>query len=147
MSDPQDQGNDVPMAPKTMLDQALYSRPGPARPQERTELLGDDAPPDVMAWLIFMDEGPRHGQMVRLIGASIMLGRAEDCEIQLDDRAISRQHSKIRIEGSGTATRYVIHDLATDNGTFVNGSRNLPVELQNGDMIRLGRTELMFKRI
>lgn len=147
MSDPQERGNELPMAQKTILDEAIYGRPAPARTNERTELIGDDAPPTVMAWLVFLGEGPRRGHMIRLLGGAVMIGRAEDCEILIDDRAVSRQHAKIRIEGSGDATRYIIHDMATDNGTFVNGSRNLPIELQNGDMIRIGRTELMFKRI
>jgi len=41
----------------------------------------------------------------------------------------------------------VIHDLATDNGTFVNGVRQAAVELANGDVVQIGRTELTFKRI
>ena len=145
MIDPQD-----PFQPRiqpTQLDEDLYNRPARAYPAERTELITDAEPPAVMAWLIFFNEGPRYGQMVRILGSSMTLGRAEDCEIQIDDRAISRQHAKIRIERSGDDVRYVIHDLATDNGTFVNGSRNLPIELKNGDTIRLGRTELVFKRI
>ena len=131
----------------TQLDEELYSRPGRAYPIERTELIGDTEPPTVMAWLIFVSEGPRYGQMIRLLGSAITIGRAEDCEIQVDDRSISRQHAKVRVERSGEEVRYVMHDLATDNGTYVNGSRSLPVELKNGDQIRLGRTEFIFKRI
>jgi hypothetical protein len=147
MSDPQDQFPPQPMTQPTMLDEELYSRPGRAHPAERTELLSDDVPPAVMAWLVFFSEGPRRGQMVRLLGSSMTIGRADDCELQVDDRAISRQHAKVRMERNDDDIRYIIHDLATDNGTFVNGNRSLPVELKNGDMIRLGRTELMFKRV
>ncbi|RRR66843.1 MAG: FHA domain-containing protein [Candidatus Viridilinea halotolerans] len=148
MTNPQDDGfPPQPMTAETMLDQSLYNKPGRANPAERTELLSQEEPPAVMAWLVFVSDGPREGQMVRLLGSSMTIGRADDCEIQVDDRAISRQHAKVRMERNGDEIHYVIHDLATDNGTFVNGNRNLPVELKNGDIVRLGRSELMFKRI
>ncbi|PDV98106.1 FHA domain-containing protein [Candidatus Chloroploca asiatica] len=147
MSDPNEPNYQPSNIPRTILDDAVYTTPGPSRPAERTELLSDETPPAVMAWLIIVSDGARHGEMFRLIGKSLTIGRADDCEIQLEDRAISRQHAKVRLEGSNETTRYMLHDLATDNGTFVNGDPTTPVELKNGDTIKIGRTELMFKRV
>jgi pSer/pThr/pTyr-binding forkhead associated (FHA) protein len=137
----------VPMIEPTVFDQQAYGQAGNPAAMQRTELLGDDQPEPIAAWLIFTGQGQRFGEMVRLRDKSFLIGRASDCDLILDDNAVSRQHTKIRIEGAGDAQRFIVHDLATDNGTFVNGSRQMPAELQNGDIIKIGRTELTFKRI
>jgi len=132
---------------RTIVDPMLYGQVGGARPAERTELLGAEEQAPISAWLIFTGQGMRYGAMVRLMGKSFLIGRAQDCDLVLEDSAVSRQHTRIRIEGPDDAPRFVIHDLATDNGTFVNGVRQAAVELANGDVVQIGRTELTFKRI
>jgi FHA domain len=101
----------------------------------------------MMAWLIFISAGPRYGEIVRLHRASIVIGRANDCEFVINDSGISRQHARIQIEEAEGKTRFLVQDLESGNGTFVNESRHIAVELHNGDVIRVGRTELMFKCI
>ena len=133
------------------LDPTAYERQQPDRPRsprsaERTELITDQGPP-VLAWLVITSQGPRHGDLVRITGSSFLIGRANDCDLRLDDSHASRQHARIRVEGARDAPRFVLHDLATDNGTSVNGRRQTAVELNNGDVIRIGRTELTFKRL
>ena len=113
----------------------------------RTELIDSPAATPSDAWLIFVSEGPRFGEIVRVRGTAFLIGRASDCDLMLEDSAVSRQHVKIRIEGAPPTLRFMLHDLATDNGTFVNGTRQTPVELHNGDIIRIGRTELTFKHL
>ncbi|HMQ35602.1 MAG TPA: FHA domain-containing protein [Chloroflexaceae bacterium] len=142
--DPFEHGGD-----RTILDPSIYGQVGNVGAQalQRTELLDADRQAPVSAWLIFTSQGMRFGEMVRVMGGAFLIGRAPDCDLILEDSAVSRQHAKIRVEGPADAPRYVIHDLATDNGTFVNNARQSPVELQNGDLIRIGRTELTFKRL
>jgi hypothetical protein len=132
------------------FDPTIYQPAGagsstPAGASERTELLSREDVQEVNAWLIVMSEGPRFGDMIRISGPSFMIGRAGDCDLVLEDGAASRQHAKIRLEDNGQ--KYVLHDMATDNGTFVNDNTQTPVELKNGDTIRIGRTELNFKQI
>jgi pSer/pThr/pTyr-binding forkhead associated (FHA) protein len=123
---------------------------GPARPDEGTELVPPDGPAaPVLAWLVFSNRGsPRFGDMVRLLDKTILLGRSTDCEVMIEDRTASRQHAKIRVEQQADQVQFLLHDLATDNGTFVNGVKIAqPTALNNNDVIRIGYTEMTFKRI
>lgn len=67
--------------------------------------------------------------------ASMVIGRHSSAEIMLPDRQISRQHARIR----RTAEAFVIQDLGSKNGTFVNGQAvTAPVSLKDGDVIQIG---------
>jgi serine phosphatase RsbU (regulator of sigma subunit) len=74
--------------------------------------------------------------------AAVSIGRASDCTIPIKDRYLSRKHAEI-IAVDGT---WVLKDLGSANGTYLNGSR---VEhdqlLKTGDRIRLGDTEIVFE--
>ena len=64
-----------------------------------------------------------------------------------DDNGIC-QHAKVRVvEGDDKERVFVIHDLATENGTFVNGEEIAKHELNDGDVILVGETELVFKQV
>lgn len=71
--------------------------------------------------------------------SEIVFGRAEDCQIQYDseqDNLVSRNHCKIEWLAPN---RYVLTDLGSSNGTFVNGQRiNQPTELHVDDSVQLG---------
>lgn len=83
-------------------------------------------------------EGERKGQAVVLSGISI-LGRGPSSAFVLGDRAVSREHAVIRPEeGFG----FVVEDLDSRTGTFVNGVRTRKAVLQDGDSLRLGATIL-----
>src|SRR3954451_1345652 len=71
----------------------------------------------------------------------LMIGRTASEEGRLgDDPEISRQHARV----SGSDDGYVIEDLGSMNGTFVNGNRlQAPHQLADGDQIELGGTHLM----
>lgn len=134
----------------TIFDPDMHNQPGGVAYQDKTVLVSDMKQQDEDipgAWLIFTSQGPRYGDIIRITARSFTIGRSSDCNIALDDATTSRQHAKIRIEGTGQATRFMLHDLATDNGTFVNNVRHISVELSNSDTIRIGKTELTFKRI
>ena len=80
------------------------------------------------------------GRQVPLVGR-ITLGRSRVNDIVLDDKLVSRRHAVIQ----KIKDDYFLEDLASTNGTFVNGQR-VPsrsyVHLSLSDTIRLGRTEL-----
>lgn len=62
------------------------------------------------------------------------IGRAEDCDIVLTDREVSRRHAQIR----GESGSYVLVDLGSTNGTMVNGVRvERAIPLRSGDEIRI----------
>jgi serine phosphatase RsbU (regulator of sigma subunit)/pSer/pThr/pTyr-binding forkhead associated (FHA) protein len=77
-----------------------------------------------------------------LQGPAVSIGRASDCSIPIKDRYLSRKHAEIiALDGA-----WVLKDLGSANGTYLNGSR---VEhdqlLKTGDRIRLGDTEIVFE--
>ncbi len=73
-------------------------------------------------------------QEVALKRARLVVGRHQDCQIRLNDPAVSRQHCEIIVEGD----RAIIRDLGSSNGTFVNKRRVSQTELGAGDLIAIG---------
>ena len=83
-------------------------------------------------------QGAGAGRAYRL-GQEANLGRGKDNQIRLEDNQASRRHALIRRQAEG----YLISDLASSNGTFVNGARiRVPVQLCPGDQIKIGATLL-----
>lgn len=77
-----------------------------------------------------------------LQGDAVSIGRASDCTIPIKDRYLSRKHAEIVAVGSA----WMLKDLGSANGTYLNGSRVERDEiLKTGDRIRLGDTEIVFE--
>ncbi len=77
-----------------------------------------------------------------LAAAELLLGRDDDCDVVVPSRLVSRHHARISRAGAG----YTLEDLASHNGTTLNGRRlDAPQPLHDGDRISLGGTgELIF---
>jgi len=69
-----------------------------------------------------------------------VLGRGSDCGILLADDNVSRHHAELEFNGSD----WVVTDLRSANGTFVNGSPVSSLELKHMDTIQLGSAVLIF---
>lgn len=80
--------------------------------------------------------------VVDLVGSVTVLGRGTDVDLRLADTGISRRHAEIRTEGE----HLVVVDLASTNGTTVNGQPVDRQRLHDGDRIEVGRTVLTFRR-
>lgn len=73
-----------------------------------------------------------------------LIGRSPECHITIEDPLISRQHGRILVSGS-VAT---FEDLGSRNGSRVNGKPAFePVNLVDGDRLRLGAQELVFLKV
>lgn len=72
--------------------------------------------------------------------ATVVLGRSRECELRLPDTDTSRRHAKIVCAGGD----FVLHDLASTNGTFVNGERVEQHRLRAGDRIQIGASTVTF---
>ncbi|MGQ9486265.1 MAG: FhaA domain-containing protein [Armatimonadota bacterium] len=84
--------------------------------------------------------------LIHLANRPIVLGRSQGagCDLVLEaDRQISRRHA--RIEWDSISGNYIIYDLQSTNGLFVNESRVDNTVLRSGDRIRLGKTVLIFE--
>ena len=70
----------------------------------------------------------------------ITLGRAATQTVVIDDDFSSGRHAQLTPAGDGT---WVVEDLASTNGTYVNGTRiTLPTRVSTDDVVRIGRTQL-----
>ncbi|MFO0661403.1 MAG: FHA domain-containing protein [Polyangiaceae bacterium] len=79
------------------------------------------------------EEGKRH--LVELSRDEYMVGRDQKSTLRLTERNISRHHMRLRRHGEG----WVIDDLRSYNGTYVNGHRVVgSAHLNHGDLIQIG---------
>ena len=86
-------------------------------------------------------EGDLKGKSFDITGiGTYTIGRKE-CDIVLDDDKVSRKHASVVIIREG---QYAVQDLASRNGTFVNGVRLTRRNVQHNDLIRVGNTTLRF---
>ena len=77
------------------------------------------------------------------LAASMLVGRAPECDIKVDDTYASQQHARL----FGRQGGWYVEDLGSTNGTFVNEQRlAAPALVQPGDKIRVGTTTLELKR-
>jgi pSer/pThr/pTyr-binding forkhead associated (FHA) protein len=70
----------------------------------------------------------------------LVVGRDEAADARVEDEAVSRRHAVIQPEGD----HYIIEDLGSQNGTWVDGRRLLTVRLHHKAQILMGRTQLVF---
>jgi len=89
---------------------------------------------DIIGFLFVM-EGNDKGEIIKLFSGRNTLGTSPECSIILNDPGVSAKHASIRY---GEDEDYVIRDLDSKNGTFVNGDLVTERELEPGDEIQLG---------
>jgi predicted component of type VI protein secretion system len=84
---------------------------------------------------LIMRAGPNPGKVFTLSKNEIVLGRDVSADVVINAAEVSRRHTRLRLD----AGQYVVDDLGSTNGTFVNGQRiNAPQALRPGDTIMLG---------
>ena len=87
--------------------------------------------------------GPQAGDRFALSGDETRLGRHPDSEIMLDDITVSRRHATVE----RTAEGYVVSDVGSLNGTYVNQERIERAVLHHGDELQVGKFRLvLFER-
>ncbi|MGE3854620.1 MAG: HD domain-containing phosphohydrolase [Planctomycetota bacterium] len=80
-------------------------------------------------------QGKRRGEVFHIqTNQKLLFGRDLSCDVQLFDDGVSRKH--FIIEGKGN--HFLIYDLNSANGTWVNGSRTTTRILRTGDVLRAG---------
>ena len=82
--------------------------------------------------MLMIREGSSPRQQWALQGAAIVIGRGDDCHVIINDRQASRHHARV----TQTQDGYVLEDLGSKNGTFLNGQPlTIPTVLKDGDEI------------
>lgn len=84
--------------------------------------------------MLLMVDGPSSGTRFFIEKAELVIGRDDRCDVVIPDRQVSRQHASITLRDDG----YILKDLGSKNGTFVNGREvDGPHALQDGDEIQI----------
>lgn len=88
--------------------------------------------------------GPHRGRTVSVENRSeVFVGRSSSAELCLrQDKKVSQLHAKLLSVGGH---RFVIADLGSTNGTFVNGERIEQTPLQSGDRVRIGHSLIVYR--
>jgi len=93
---------------------------------------------------LFVIQGRNRGSRYDLTNheGAMSIGRESGNFVQLDDNEVSRRHAEIRRVGE----TFVVGDLKSSNGTWLNSRKIERAELSSGDQIQLGRTILVYAR-
>jgi pSer/pThr/pTyr-binding forkhead associated (FHA) protein len=107
---------------------------GELKPVDLEEVAGKGAT------LVIRSGGGRSGEVFRLSGERLAIGRSPDAEIFLDDVTVSRNHALLVRRRDGL----YIDDLGSLNGTYVNRRRIESHKLSNGDELQVGKYKLTY---
>ncbi|MEW6084709.1 MAG: FHA domain-containing protein [Chloroflexota bacterium] len=84
---------------------------------------------------LIMRSGPTPGATFALEGDQLTIGRDSSNEITINDAEVSRRHARLTFQGG----KFVLEDLGSTNGTFVNGQRLAgPRVLKAGEVVSFG---------
>lgn len=90
--------------------------------------------------LLVVRSGPNAGSKFALDKDIITAGRHPDSDIFLDDITVSRRHVEVQRQGDG----YIVRDVGSLNGTYVNRNRLDEAVLADGDELQVGKFKLVF---
>jgi pSer/pThr/pTyr-binding forkhead associated (FHA) protein len=102
------------------------------------DLLGDSLPAGFA--LLVVQRGPNAGSRFLLDKAVTTAGRHPDSDIFLDDVTVSRRHAEFTRTDSG----FVVSDVGSLNGTYLNRERIERAPVATGDEVQVGKFRLMF---
>jgi diguanylate cyclase (GGDEF)-like protein len=84
--------------------------------------------------------GPDMGKRFPLDKDEFVVGRGSDCDIQVDRDSVSRRHAKIYKNGES----WMIQDLGSTNGSYVNDSQIDDSPIRDGDLLKIGAAIFKF---
>jgi pSer/pThr/pTyr-binding forkhead associated (FHA) protein len=99
----------------------------------------DTLPPGTA--LLVVKRGPNAGSRFLLDSDVTTAGRHPESDIFLDDVTVSRRHAEFRRSPNGG---FVVRDVGSLNGTYLNRERIDSAELANGDEVQIGKYRLAF---
>jgi len=91
---------------------------------------------------LIVKQGAQIGIQFPVTAEVTIIGREETCDIVIQDAEASRRHTQLSWEGNA----FVVRDMGSTNGTFVNGTQITTTRtLTSGDTIGLGQTSLVLE--
>src|SRR3954447_19937814 len=92
---------------------------------------------------LVVTEGALRGTTLTLGQAPVLIGRAPECTLVLDDDYASARHARLAPQGG----EWIVEDLGSTNGTFYGAARLVePTRVEAGVPVRVGRTVLELRR-
>src|SRR5688572_27281893 len=108
---------------------------GPDPPSVGGPSVSRQDPRRTTMWKLSIEDDQGNKTVVNLVRDEYSVGRAEENTVRLTERNISRRHAKLKRNGVG----WLLEDMASYNGCFVNGVRVAePQRLEHGDLVQLG---------
>jgi diguanylate cyclase (GGDEF)-like protein len=98
---------------------------------------------DIKPALVFLS-GELIAVPIPLEREEVIMGRALEADVRVNDTQVSRKHAMVTADTSTEKVQYILTDLDSRNGTFLNGRRVRREVLENGDKISIGETILRF---
>ena len=95
--------------------------------------------PDGMGMLV-VKRGPNAGSRFALEADVTKAGRHPESDIFLDDITVSRRHAEFVRQDTG----YLVRDVGSLNGTYLNRERIEETRMTNGDEVQIGKFKLVF---
>ena len=101
-----------------------------------------------LGWLVALS-GRHRGTLFPLSEGKNIVGKDASSQVRILDEGISDSHAKLACDPAGVQGRFVISDLDSTNGTFINGraSRIDREEIIDNDLVRFGSIEMIFKSL
>lgn len=125
-----------PVATSATVTGTIHSLGTTSTDSDQLPKIGDDdadLPPGTH--VLVVTRGPSTGMRLELTQSPTSVGRSAETAIFLDDITVSRQHAQFEIAGAG----WILRDLGSLNGTYVNRHQIEVHELASGDEIQIGK--------
>lgn len=101
---------------------------------------GSDITPPPGVGMLIVKRGPNAGARFLLDQPTTSAGRHPESDIFLDDVTVSRRHAEFRLDDG----KYVVVDVGSLNGTYVNREPRNSEVLSSGDEVQIGKFRLVF---
>lgn len=113
---------------------------------KKTRLMAEDSKAPVVGWLVALN-GKHKGEDFRIREGKTTVGRDADCDVVLTDDYISGKHANIKFVVKDGERIFILTDLDSANGTFLNDSEESIAreELVDNDTVTFGQTKMKFK--
>jgi pSer/pThr/pTyr-binding forkhead associated (FHA) protein len=113
---------------------------------KKTRMLVEEAKVPVAGWLVALN-GKSKGEDFKVREGKTSIGSADDNDIVLTDEFISGKHAVIKFVAKDNERIFILTDLDSANGTFLNDSQEQIAreELVDNDTVTFGQTKMKFK--
>jgi hypothetical protein len=120
------------------IEGALEGDAAPSEPAESGGYRPESLPPGTA--LLVVKRGPNAGSRFLLDADVTTAGRHPESDIFLDDVTVSRRHAEFVRDGAG----FLVRDVGSLNGTYLNRERIDAAQLASGDEVQVGKYRLVF---